>query len=285
MTSTELQPPSVMLMGPPGSGKTDSIITLVEAGLETFVISTEPRGIESLIDSAQRRKIPLDKLHWHTVMPTRPGFARMVQNAKLLATADQKTLANLPPSGGRTEAKWIELLNVCNDFVCQRTGKSYGDIEKFGPDKAVVLDSLSGLNIMSKDITVGDKLLMNQGEWQIAMNQITGFVQSMAGDLKCLFVMIAHVEPEQDATTGATKIMASTLGKRLAPVLPRFFSDVILAERLTTGETETFRWNNAAPGYDLKRRALSLGSNHQPTFRPVVEAFENRRKLIAASAA
>lgn len=280
-----LQPPSVMLMGAPGSGKTDSLLTLVESGLETFVISTEPRGVESLIDSAQRRKLPLDKLHWRTVMPTRPGFQRMIQNARLLATADQKMLANLPPSGGRTEAKWIELLSVCNDFVCERTGKSYGDIEKFGPDKAVVVDSLSGLNIMSKDITVGDKLLMNQGEWQIAMNQIQAFVQSMAGDLKCLFVLVTHVEPEQDATTGAIKIMASALGRKLAPNLPRFFSDVILAERLTSGDTETFRWNNSAPGYDLKRRALPIGSNHQPTFRPVVEAFEARRKLIAASAA
>ena len=273
-----------MLFGAPGSGKTDSLTTLIEAGLELFVITTEPRGAESLIDAVFRRKLDMEKLHYHAITPTRPGFDRMVQQAKLLSVSDQKALAALPPSPGRNDAKWIELLNVCNDFTCQRTGKSYGDIAKFGPDKALALDSLSGINVMSQDITVGDKLLMNQGEWQIAMNQINKFVQSLASDLKCIFVMTAHVEQETDIS-GTSKLMASTLGKRLAPVLPRFFSDVVLAERITSGDKETFRWNNAAPGYDLKRRSLEFSTNLLPSFAPVVAAYKKRVEMIAGKPA
>lgn len=275
-----LQPPSVLLMGAPGSGKTDSLITTIEAGLELFVISTEPRGIESLIDSVQRRKLDMEKLHYVSVNPTRPGFEKLITQAKLVSISDQKMLANLPPSGGRSEAQWIKLLLTFNDFVDERTGKSFGPTNKFGIDKCIALDSFSGCNIMSQDITVGDKILMNQGEWQIAMNQLNKFVQQLCSDLNCFFIMTAHTEPEIDPSTGISKVMVSTLGKRLAPVIPRWFSDVVLAERIAMGDKETFKWNNAAPGYDLKRRTLPLSSNLDPSFKPIVDAYVARAKLV-----
>lgn len=282
MSVNQLQPPSLLLLGAPGSGKTDSLVSACEAGLELFAIITEPRGAESLIDSAMRRKVSLDKLHYQTIQPTRPGLEKLETQAKLIAVSDQKSLAALPPSGGRSEAQWIKLMTTLKDFKDERTGKSYGPVGSFGPDKCVAIDSLSGLNIMCQDITVGDKVLMNQGEWQIAMNQLSRFIQSIASDLQCFFIMTAHAEPEADAITGATRIMASTLGKRLAPTIPRFFSDVVLAERVVTGNTETFRWSNSAPGFDLKRRSLPLSSQLQPSFGPVVEAYKARLEMIRA---
>ena len=46
-----LQGSGVLLIGTPGSGKTYSLSTLVSAGLETFVISTDPGGPDSLLDA------------------------------------------------------------------------------------------------------------------------------------------------------------------------------------------------------------------------------------------
>jgi hypothetical protein len=54
--------------------------------------------------------------------------------------------------------------------------------------------------------------------------------------------MISHIEREIDEVLGGSKVMASTLGRKLAPKLPRYFSDVILAEK--TGAK--FSWSTAA---------------------------------------
>jgi Ni2+-binding GTPase involved in maturation of urease and hydrogenase len=76
-----LQPPSALIMGPSGSGKTASIVTQLIAGLEVFVIVTEPDGVASLLDRVFELKIDhlLDKLHWTTCLPASAGWAGFEQ--------------------------------------------------------------------------------------------------------------------------------------------------------------------------------------------------------------
>src|SRR6185436_3611992 len=115
-------------------------------------------------------------------------------------------------------------------------GKSYGDVTKFGSSQALVVDSLSGISSMAMDVTIGDKVTANPGEWGIAMRALDKFLLTCTSDLKCFFVMTAHTEREEDQITGASKVMASTLGKKLAPQVPKYFSEVVLAEAETKGD-------------------------------------------------
>ena len=69
-----IQPPSVLLMGPSGSGKTYSLSTLLESGLEVFLVVTEPHGLETLLDVVAQKKLDINKLHWRYIPPARPGF-------------------------------------------------------------------------------------------------------------------------------------------------------------------------------------------------------------------
>ena len=39
-----------------------------------------------------------------------------------------------------------------NDFTCDRCGESFGDVSTWNTDRAIVVDSLSGLNIMAMDL-------------------------------------------------------------------------------------------------------------------------------------
>ena len=58
---------NVMLMGPAGSGKTHSIGTLVDAGIEVFYLALEP-GLESLLGYWTDNDKPIPpNLHWHTL--------------------------------------------------------------------------------------------------------------------------------------------------------------------------------------------------------------------------
>lgn len=275
-TPAKLQPPSILLMGASGSGKTYSISTLLEAGLEVFVVSTEPHGLDTLLDVVAERKLDLNKLHYTYVSPARPGFGKLVDMAKLISIADQRTLADTKP-GSRSDAGFIHMLNAFNNFVDQKDGKSYGPVTALGANAALVVDSLSGVSTMAMDLVVGDKVTANPGEWGIAMKQIDKFLLSCTADLNCYFVMIAHVEKEEDLITGAQQVMVSTLGKKLAPNIPKFFSEVILAEaRTEQGDRKLFRWSTNTANHVLKNRALAVSSSLEPSFKPIIEAHNRR---------
>ena len=73
MTQIPLQTPSIILCGPPGTGKTHACVTLAKAGIEVFSIITEPGGVESIIDAAAKEGVPLDKFHWVYTPPAVAG--------------------------------------------------------------------------------------------------------------------------------------------------------------------------------------------------------------------
>ena len=69
----ELKPPfalpgvNVLLMGPSGTGKTHSIGTLVDLGIDVFYLALEA-GMESLLGywTDRGKEVPAN-LHWHKV--------------------------------------------------------------------------------------------------------------------------------------------------------------------------------------------------------------------------
>jgi hypothetical protein len=265
-------------MGPPGSGKTDSLTTLIEAGLELFVVVTEPDGVASLIDSLERRKLPMDKLHWATVLPAPQGWRSLKDLADLVGSSSFADLKAEKSIKGKehTRAPGLRLLNIFDDFVDDRTGQHYGDVAKWGTDRAIVLDSLSGLNLIAFMLTVGHKSNPQQGEWGVAMNFIEQILLKLTGDCGCYLVITGHPEREQDEVEGRTVTMISTLGKKLAPRVTRWFSEIVMAKRKLEDNKAKFTWSTLDPTADLKNRALPLSSAIEPSFVPIVKAYSRR---------
>lgn len=269
----QLQAPSVLLLGPTGSGKTWALSTLLEAGLEVFLLSTEPNGVDSILDAITQKKLDMAKFHFASIQPARVGMSGLLEMSNKVALLNFEGLAKLAPSGGRQHAQWINMLKLLTDFEDQR-GQKFGPVDKWGSDRVLIIDSLSGLNLMAMDITIGDKLSAHVGEWGVAMNLLDKLILNLTSDLKCTFVITGHLEREFNEVTGQTTIMASTLGKKLAPRLPRFFSEVVMAVR----DGEKFFWSTSTTGVDLKRRVLPLGDKLAPTFLPIIEAYRARVK-------
>jgi len=272
----QLQPPAIMLMGAAGVGKTHSLSTLAEAGLELFVIATEPTGIESLIDVFEKKKLSLDKLHYKQITPSRAGFGDLTNMANKIGIATYESLTKLPPQGDRSKARFIQLLATLSNFTCDKDGVNYGPVDQFGPSRVLVVDSLSGLNLMAMDLAIGDKPTAHQGEWGIAMGILEKLLNSLSSGLKCMFVLTTHLEREADEVSGSTKLMASALGKKLSPKLPRFFSEVIHAYR----DGPNFYWSTLSTSVDTKARTLPLADKLPPTFVPLVEAYHRRLKAV-----
>lgn len=275
-----LQPPSILLEGASGSGKTSSIVTLLTAGLEVFVIGTEPGFVDSLLDRAAALHTPLDKLHWMSVLPATEGWEALDEMTRVIGTLDFEGVSKLKGVGkDKTRVPAMKFLNALKDFVDERTGQSFGSFTLWDDTCALVIDSLSGLSIISWYLTVGNKPTAAPGEWNIAMNYIEALLMKINSDRSCYFVLTAHVEKEMDEILGVNKIMTSTLGRKLAPKIPRFFSEVVYATRTSTAPN--FRWSTIDANADLKNRVLPVSNLLLPDFKPVVEGHKKRLAAIA----
>lgn len=276
-----IQPPSTLLIGPPGSGKTTSIATQLLCGLEVFVLMTEPDGVASLLDAAERLKAPVDKLHWAQCLPASSGWMDLKDMVEKINTMDQKGLADLRDLGkaGFRPAAY-RFVDTLANFVCERTGKSFGDVTKFDDTCALNIDSLTGWSMIGWGATVGYKPTANPGEWGIAQNFIQNMLIKINTDRKCFFALTAHMEKETDDMTGAKKIMVSTIGAKLAPKVPVFFSEVVLCSKRPD---KGWRWSTIDSQMDLKNRALPSSADLDPDFKPIVDAYRRRKKLAEAS--
>lgn len=257
---------NVLLMGAPGTGKTHAIRTLVDAGLEVFVLFTEP-GMEVLGDTDP------EKVHWKYIAPANVGWDTFLKNAKSVNQFDAATLQKMPGMNKQAYSQFIDVLNTCQDFHCDRCNKSFGAIDEFGPDRAFVFDSLSGLNIMLLDLVVGGKPLRTLPDWGMAMDNEEKFLNKLCLGTACHFVLTTHIDRQVDEVLGGIKLMVNALGKKLGPAIPRFFSDVIHTVR----EGGEFSWSTASPGADTKARNLPWKDKQQPSFVPIIDQWRNQK--------
>lgn len=277
-TSKEvIDTPSWLLMGGSGTGKTHSITTLIRAGLEVFMLATEPDATSVVQDAILREKLPLEKFHWHGVKAANTGISSLLDMAKKVKIMDFESVTKLKSGIGKeSQNQFIEVLQSIENFVDDKDGKPYGNVTTWGPDRVFVIDSLSGLNTMAWKLTIGNRPTAAQGEWGIAQNILFDLINELVSTCQCYFVLLAHVDRETDEVTGGSKIMVASLGKKLAPRLTPIFSEVIMAVR----EGSRFTWSTIVPQADLKTRALEWAANLPPSFEPLVAAHQKRLKAV-----
>lgn len=263
---------NVLLMGPAGTGKTFSIGTLVESGVEVFYLGLEP-GIESLLAffKDKGKDIP-PNLHWHTLDAPKASFAELLDSATKINTMQLDTLAKMQDPNRSKHNQFIKMLEVLNDFPDDRTGQKFGCVDTWDASRALVVDGMAGLARAAMSLVVGGKPVRNQSDWGIAQDQVEKIVRMWSDHCKCHFVLIAHVEREQDAIMGGIKLMVSTLGKALAPKLPPMFSDVILTER----SGSNFTWNTGSAMADVKTRNLAIAEKLPADFGAIINKWKSR---------
>lgn len=271
---------ATLLMGPPGTGKTWSLTTFMEAGLELFVICTDPGGMESLVDAVEQKGLDPSKLHYAYRPPSTAGWKAMKDMAKKIGAMSYKDLTGIKT--GIQKEKFQQfwgVLNTCENFVCDACGGEFGDVTEWGPERAFAIDTLTGINIMAMHMMVGLKPAAAPGEYGCAMQAEEQLIYQLCSDRKCFFALTAHVERVMDEVEGRPLLTVSALGQRLAPKLPRTFSDVVLSVK----EGDKFYWSTASTGVDLKGRALALSSRLSPDFTQVVDAWKRRNELVGKS--
>jgi hypothetical protein len=255
--------------------------------LEVFVVVTEPDGVASLLDACTRHKVSVDRLHWITCLPAAAGWSGIEEMISKINSMDQKGLADVKDMGkANFRDAAMAFLNAFRRFKCERTGQEFGDFTTWDDTRSMNVDSLTGWSAMAWGTTVGYKPTANPGEWGIAQNFIEKFLLKINNDRRCFFTLTAHLEKEMDEMTGVKRLMVSTLGSKLAPKIPAFFSEVVRTYREVDSKGQaSFRWSTLASDQDLKNRALPMSSNLQPSFVQIVDAYKRRKTLASGPAA
>lgn len=273
------QPPHCLVMGPAGSGKTTSLASFAKAGIECFIIVTEPTGVDSLLDAWEREKLNIDLLHYCVVPPASPGWDGLHDLQVRINAMSYSDISNLKSGIGKSTMKQLpKLLSNMQEFIDERTGRSYGDVTSWNGDRMLALDSLSGFSLITLQHTVGFKPSPHQGEWGIAMSAVEQILLKLSSDCNCFFVLTSHIEKEPDEITGMAKVAVSTLGRKLAPKIPRFFSEVVRARKDPSGK---YLWSTQDAEADLKNRALPSSNNIPQDFAPIIDAYRRRGKLAS----
>lgn len=267
---------NVLLMGPAGTGKTTSIGTLVDSGVEVFYLGLEP-GLESLLGywTDRGKEIP-PNLHWHYLEAPKASFSEFMDTARKVNTMSLDTLAKMQDPNRSAHNQFIKLLEALNDFPDDRSGQKFGCVDTWTPSRALVVDGMAGLARAAMSLVVGGKPVRSQSDWGIAQDQVEKIVRMWTDNCRCHFVLIAHVERETDAILGGVKLMVSTLGKALAPKLPPMFSDVILAVR----EGAKFTWDTGSAIADVKTRNLPIQQGLPADFGAIVKKWQSRGGVL-----
>ena len=263
---------NVLLMGPAGTGKTHSIGTLVESGVEVFYLGLEP-GLESLLGYFTDRGKPIpDNLHWHQLEAPKASFTDMLDSATKINTMALDSLAKMADPKRSNHNQFIKLLEALNNFPDDRTGLKFGCTDAWTPSRAIVMDGMAGLSRAAMSLVVGGKPVKNQSDWGIAMDTVERILRMLTDNCRCHFILIGHVERETDAVLGGVKISLSALGNKLGPKITPMFSDVILTVR----EGSKFTWDTGSAMADVKTRNLPIASGNPADFRAIIAKWQSR---------
>lgn len=263
---------NILLEGPTGTGKTHILGTIADAGVELFCLFTES-GRETLLGYWTDRGLPVPaNVHWHDLPRGEEGFSLLAESANKVNTYAMEALFKMQDPERHKSNQFVTLLRALADFPDDRTGQKFGSVDKWGPNRCLAIDSLTGINPIALSLVVGTKPLKDQRDWGVAQDQIEKLLRKCCDGTKCHFVLTSHVERETDQVFGGVKITVATLGRALAPKIPPMFSDVILTVR----EGTKFSWSTANAMADLKARNLSIADGIVPGFDQIFKKWQSR---------
>lgn len=263
-----LQGFKVMLIGESGTGKTHSLRTLVDQGLEVFALFTES-GMDVIAD------IPTKMLKWKYVSPSSASWQALLDSGTKINSMAFESLAKLPHINRGQHKEFLDVICALDSFTDDRTGENFGSVQDFDTNRVLWLDSFSGLSDMAMNLIAGSKPIKHQGDYGVSMDNLYNVFAKLCNDLRCHVVIVCHPSRERDEVTSQSIVTISTIGNKLGPKLPQLCTDVIHTKRMES----KFVWSTTTPNMTLKARNLPWADNMPPSFKPIVETWRKKERL------
>lgn len=269
--------PNILLNAESGAGKTYSLGTAVDwaekNGLEVFYADIE-NSLETLLGYWRDRNLPVPKcLRWCQLTVRPVSLMQMLSAAKDTGDLSYKLLTQREDNqrGGDNNPFW-KILGALNDFKDDRTGKNFGPVEKFGPDKIFMLDSFTELSNAATKMVIGSRSTMAPPDYGVAQNHLMNFLRLCCHGMTCSFIMTSHPARDKDEITGSVQTTIKTVGTAIQPEIPPLFSDVLYGVR----SAAEFSWSTAEYGVVAKTRYLGYRKGIKPDFGQIFDLWKKR---------
>ena len=270
--------PNVFLVGPTGTGKTTALRSIVRAGLELFVQLTEPHQALLMTPHLDWEKalglppIDINKIHYSytpAMASDNEVLMRKYEMVQQYSWDQLKKMTQDPDKGAYVS--WQRFAgNLLVNFRCDHCGKEFGPVTDWGHDRALAVDSLTGLNDMALQLITGASVARTDSQMGAAMDTELGLLgKKLPLDTKCMYVLVAHVRRiYSDLAGGMTKV-PHAIGKANAPDWPKNFADSILCVR----QGNEYTWSTADSEFDMATRNLPVAAGMPPSFVPLLRTW------------
>lgn len=267
--------PKVLLMGDSGTGKTHALRSLPALGITPFVIATEQNFITTMRDMLGKQ------VHYKYIPPQAEGSWGDIQD--MLSKVNLLSYENLTKTVDPFKQKSNKLIDVvvaCNKFVCDCCKRDWGSVSSWSTDRAICIDSCTGLSDMAFSLVVGNKPVRAMPDYQVAQNAMRMLLGPLTTQTRAMFVLVAHLSREKDELTGGTNIVPLTnVGQKLGPDLPRSFSDVIRTRR----EGTKFSWDTADTQATVTARHVPIAQGMPADFKVLIDTWKAKGGVITPS--
>ena len=255
MNELPLPKQTVLLIGGSGTGKTESLATLLDAGQKVRIISVDVNCPPVLRKVLQKRKTPLEKGQLGLYMPPKEKISAADMIGKLESNAS-KDFEVLLKQKELNRSKYDSFVNVWKgrtDFKDFFTGESLGRSDDWGADTTLCIDSLTAVCEGIKTHTVGTKVGISQPEWGAMQTTLINWLNFILNNLECNIVLLAHPDKGVDPNVGGQKIYPSNLGQALNSLIPAKFGESVKCYR-TQGKDgkQEFYWSVIDEVYETR---------------------------------
>ena len=213
----------LLILGNSGTGKTGALASLAAAGYRLFICDFD-NGLDILLDP----KV-LAPEHRKNV------FYKALQDRPV------KVGDKLIPRA----TAWQDFQKALGDW--KEPSGSLGNITTWGERDVLVVDSFTFATQRAFDDALQLAGRLGQRaqiqDYGAALESIEATLEMLYGSTcACNVVMTAHLMFQGDEMSGAKKALPNVLGQKLAPKVPRYFNNMILAEKTVAGNTVTRRF-------------------------------------------
>lgn len=212
----------LLFIGDSGSGKTGGLASLARAGYELFIYDFD-NGLDILANILQHEKNAdevLQRVHYQTF------------------TDEMKTLSDgttIPKGAPKAFSNALKQLNHW-----KTDEEDFGPPKEFGPDRIVVIDSLSFLSSAAMRLTLSNQGRAGewpwQSDWGIAQDYVRGVLEMLySSSFQTNVIVNAHIQ-FIEAEGGETKAYPNTLGRKLPPQVGTYFNTAVGAQTKGSGK-------------------------------------------------
>lgn len=221
-TSRPNVPNKVLLLGDSGAGKTCCIATLANAGYRLFVLDFD-NGLEAWYDPKILKPEFRDKIFFRTL------------------TDDVSGVRGKGSPFPQAFTTAISLLDDWKEPYPSGITQSLGNPGSWSPSDVLVIDSLTFMSEAAMRYAqalsghIGGK--KTQPDYGVAIELVEACIQKLySSATKCNVVVATHLRfMEGDTADGVSRAYPSAIGKKLPPILGRYFNSVLLVERIGVG--------------------------------------------------